>query len=474
MNVFSEEMSSSNMNTTGDASFSLANNITLNSTTSSAPPSSSLLPPSTDGTSDASKTILLSMGWVILLLLCACSRRKIPSREHWRGREIRERHQRDLQRRQELLEKQQQSPEDRQALVSSSMRTKRILAQDEEGNMTLGNLSLDDKASPQKTNPFPAAPDYDDDDEEEDDEDEDEYACVICLEPFQVGDVVSWSRFSETCHHVFHTDCIQSWLEDKRQDDCPSCRTTLIVNHKQGESHATTTTQKDEENQLDDNDEDADADEDDPEEDSFFVIIHGLISRAARRASYALVNTNNALDAHHLSDASSSTTMIDLSVPSPLRRVVSQGPHQPRRKTSLVNSFHNLLSYHPAHFEASSKSSPLSTPISLQRSQSDISTPTRSSNNSLPTTIRRRWPRNAASQEDHREPSVHEANLDWLIHSDHASTTTSTTTATTATTTTTSTATDRRHASLITTLADIGEVEAGQRELFPSQSTSSE
>jgi hypothetical protein len=45
------------------------------------------------------------MGWVILLLLCACSRRKIPSREHWRGWEIHEPHQLDLQQRQELLEK---------------------------------------------------------------------------------------------------------------------------------------------------------------------------------------------------------------------------------------------------------------------------------------------------------------------------------------------------------------------------------
>ena len=104
-------------------------------------------------------------------------------------------------------------------------------------------------------------------------------------------------------------DCIQPWLEDKRQDECPSCRSTLIVNHKKEESNATTTTtttttEKEEENQIDDEDFEDD-DENDPEEGSFFVIIHGLISRVAQQASYALVNTKNLRDEHNLSDASS-------------------------------------------------------------------------------------------------------------------------------------------------------------------------
>jgi hypothetical protein len=278
-----------------DAAFPVANNITLNSTTFSAPPSSSLMLPSPAGAADPT-TILLSLGWVILLMYCACRIRQAPSlQDHWLGQEVRERARRNLQQRRELREKEQQSPEDRRALVSSSLRTKRVLAQDEDGNMTLGNInsSSDDEASPQQKNSFPpAAPDC------HDDEDDEEHACVICLEPFQVGDVVSWSRFSKTCHHVFHTDCIQPWLEDKRHDDCPSCRTTLIVNHKEEESHATTppttttTTQKDEENQIYDNDRD-DHNEDETEEDSFFVIVHGLISRAAQQASYTLRNTKD-------------------------------------------------------------------------------------------------------------------------------------------------------------------------------------
>jgi hypothetical protein len=290
----SEELLSPNTTTTtttnatsavADAAFPLANNITLNSTTFSAP-SSSLLPPPAGA--DLT-TILLSLGWAVLLLYCAFRIRQAPSQDHWRGQEVRERARRNLHRRRELREKQQQSPEDRQALVSSSLRTKRVLAQDEDGNMTLGNISSDE-AIPKKKNSFPAAP------VSHDDEDQDEHACVICLEPFQVGDVVSWSRFSESCHHVFHTDCIQPWLEDKRHDDCPSCRSTLIVNHKEEESNTTTTTpttttQKDEENQIYDND--RNDDEDETEEDSFFVIVHGLISRAAQRASYTLRNTRD-------------------------------------------------------------------------------------------------------------------------------------------------------------------------------------
>jgi hypothetical protein len=37
--------------------------------------------------------------------------------------------------------------------------------------------------------------------------------------------VVSWSRYSETCQHAFHSECIQ--------DKCPSCRTNLIVKDRQ-------------------------------------------------------------------------------------------------------------------------------------------------------------------------------------------------------------------------------------------------
>jgi hypothetical protein len=247
----------------------------------------------------------------------------------------------------------------------------------------------------------------------------------------------------------------------------------LLVNHEQEESNVTTTTttQKDKEHKSYDNDEDYD--EDGPEEDSFFVIMHGLISRAARWASYTLVNTNNALHVHKLSDASCSSTssMVDLSVPSLLRCVTSQDAYQPPCQTTsyFVNSFQNLLSYHPAHFKASTKSLPLSTLISLWWLQSDISNRPRSSNNSLPTTIRWCWPRNAAAlQEELRELLVDEANLDWLIPSNHVTTTATSTTSTTM---------DWQHAGFTTTsLKEFGKDEQVRlRELFPSsQSTPSE
>ena len=44
-------------------------------------------------------------------------------------------------------------------------------------------------------------------------------ACSTCLEPFN-----SRSDISTTpCGHVFHTDCIQKWLENG-QNVCPQCR----------------------------------------------------------------------------------------------------------------------------------------------------------------------------------------------------------------------------------------------------------
>lgn len=49
-----------------------------------------------------------------------------------------------------------------------------------------------------------------------------EQSCSICLETFQVGDSVSWSRNLTHCSHAFHTDCLNTWLE--RKADCPCCR----------------------------------------------------------------------------------------------------------------------------------------------------------------------------------------------------------------------------------------------------------
>ena len=51
-------------------------------------------------------------------------------------------------------------------------------------------------------------------------------SCWICLEAFQVGEMVSWSSTSD-CDHVFHPSCIETWL--LRHDDCPCCRRLYLL-----------------------------------------------------------------------------------------------------------------------------------------------------------------------------------------------------------------------------------------------------
>ena len=59
--------------------------------------------------------------------------------------------------------------------------------------------------------------------------------CSICLEPYQVGDVVarmknqnnnSDQKEKSHCKHWFHEDCIVAWL--KNHDECPLCRVDII------------------------------------------------------------------------------------------------------------------------------------------------------------------------------------------------------------------------------------------------------
>ena len=45
--------------------------------------------------------------------------------------------------------------------------------------------------------------------------------CIICLNDFDVGDKVT----SLPCLHMFHTDCIKSWLQSKNH--CPICKYTI-------------------------------------------------------------------------------------------------------------------------------------------------------------------------------------------------------------------------------------------------------
>ena len=52
--------------------------------------------------------------------------------------------------------------------------------------------------------------------------------CSICLEGFRVGDSAAFSS-NRTCRHVFHQDCIVSWLVSRQDALCPCCRQVFAV-----------------------------------------------------------------------------------------------------------------------------------------------------------------------------------------------------------------------------------------------------
>lgn len=58
--------------------------------------------------------------------------------------------------------------------------------------------------------------------------------CPICIEPFEPGDEVCWSK-SARCHHVYHLDCMTEWLMEN--EECPLCRENYLCNNVHDRVH---------------------------------------------------------------------------------------------------------------------------------------------------------------------------------------------------------------------------------------------
>lgn len=54
-----------------------------------------------------------------------------------------------------------------------------------------------------------------------------ETRCTVCLGQYIPGDSVVWS-INSSCCHVFHEECISSWLSRKRRQQCPCCRRPFL------------------------------------------------------------------------------------------------------------------------------------------------------------------------------------------------------------------------------------------------------
>lgn len=50
--------------------------------------------------------------------------------------------------------------------------------------------------------------------------------CPICLNAYEPGDQLCWSKHAE-CDHVFHRSCIEPWL--MKHNQCPCCRCNYLA-----------------------------------------------------------------------------------------------------------------------------------------------------------------------------------------------------------------------------------------------------
>jgi len=282
------------------------------------------------------------------LLICIwLANPRVPEDNYQRGFLFRERAREARERRERMGRL--SDPVLRKTCIQKSLIVKRVVTADQDGTLTLGE-------------PLNAEHAIDEDDVEDDHSasyhsltDDETHTCVICLEPFRVGDVVAWSKKSAVseepeCLHVFHQECILPWLENAEHNDCPNCRSVIL-----------------QEDELQDDESEDDAEEHAVHETSAstaFVIMNGLISRV-KRASYSLIGQTIDLEHGHAGH----DTLSSLSEPSRLRRVFSLGDR--KQATRLRSSMRRRSAgWRSTSYGSSDGSLDLSIPIGLRRAVS--------------------------------------------------------------------------------------------------------
>ena len=283
-----------------------------------------------------------------------------------------------------------------------------IIGKDEEGNCLLGEVTntieqdKEDAGEGDLESALLAPSSAMDQDETESSEAIDfSSCCIICLEPFEVGQTVMWAKEStsgengadiedalqeRTCRHVFHDECLMEWLVHSNvyHDDCPSCRQVIvpsILEEEDTEDSTESGKKKDEPEIPEDPNTTFIMDEsDDDDEDATSVtstskrkvlaIVQGLLAYIDRRSSGPKGHVdppNSPRTERHEKRRPSWKELVINSSPLPIRRVLSLDQHESKR-TDAEESDRDM-----ADLELQEQQLLLANPIPLTKSVSESS-----------------------------------------------------------------------------------------------------